>query len=207
MVNPGGFWKSLRKSPVATVSSSHQHDRKLSFSLKQRLAYSLRAGSLFSWRIGDDVRKPVGRLWRNAVLVSCALLLILSSSGAQQDDEPGHSIGKVSTKGDLIVMELGDGALGKANLFDLTGHTLRFTPERPRYRVVSGPLHWDSDYGPELTGAEASLHKFAFPFSGKPWNSFLVGATGTIRLGMSEKDISPDPYGGLQVGTLRLRSA
>ena len=28
-----------------------------------------------SWRIGDDVRKPVGRLWRSAVLVLCGLLL------------------------------------------------------------------------------------------------------------------------------------
>jgi hypothetical protein len=141
------------------------------------------------------VKKRVGDLSRNAVLVSCGLLLIASSSYAQQDNEPGHSIGKVSTKGDLIVMELDEGALGKANLFDLTGHTLRFTPEGSRYRIENGPLHWDSDFGPELTGAEASLHKFAFPFSGKSWNSFLVGTSGSIRFGTSEKDIGPDPYG------------
>lgn len=83
-------------------------------SLKQRFAYSLREGFLPSWRIGDDVRKPVGRLWRSAVLVLCGLLLIVSLSYAKQDKEPGQSIGKVSTKGDLIVMELDDGALGKA---------------------------------------------------------------------------------------------
>jgi len=77
------------------------------------------------------VRKPVGRLWPSAVLVLFGLLLIVSLSSAQQDDEPGHPIGKVSTKGDLIVMELDDGALGKANLFDLTGRTLRFTPAGP----------------------------------------------------------------------------
>ena len=93
------------------------------------------------------------------------------------------------------MMELDEGALGKANLFDLTGHTLRFTPEGSRYRIENGPLHWDSDFGPELTGAEASLHKFAFPFSGKSWNSFLVGTSGSIRFGTSEKDIGPDPYG------------
>lgn len=29
--------------------------------------------------------------------------------------------------GNLIVLELDDSVLGKANLFDLTGHTLRFT--------------------------------------------------------------------------------
>ena len=141
------------------------------------------------------MKKRVGDLSRNAVLVSCGLLLIASSSYAQQDNEPGHSIGKVSAKGDLIVMELDEGALGKANLFDLTGHTLRFTPEGSRYRIENGPLHWDSDFGPELTGAEASLHKFAFPFSGKSWNSFLVGTSGSIRFGTSEKDIGPDPYG------------
>jgi hypothetical protein len=104
-------------------------------------------------------------------------------------------MGKVSTKGDLIVMELNDRALGKANLFDLTGHTLRFTPEGSRYRVETEPLHWDPDYGPEFTRAEASLQEFAFPFSGKLWKSFLVGMTGSIRFGASEKDIGFDPYG------------
>ena len=148
------------------------------------------------------MRKPVGRSWRSAVLVSCWLLLIVSFSYARQDDEPGHSIGKVSTKGDLILMELDGGAPGKANLFDLTGHSLRFTPDGFRYRVESGPLHWDSDYGPELTGAEASLHKFAFPFSGRLWKSFLVGTTGSIRFDASEKDISLDPYGHRDAGIL-----
>jgi hypothetical protein len=146
------------------------------------------------------VRKPVGCLCRSAVLVSCALLLILSSSHAQQDNNPGHSIGKVSTNGDLIVMELDDGALGKAHLFDLMRRTLRFTPEGSRYRVESGPLHWDPDYGPELPGAEASLHQFAFPFSGKPWKSFLVGTTGSIRFAASEKDVPLDPYGHRDAG-------
>ncbi len=141
------------------------------------------------------MRKPVGGFLRSAVFVMCGLLLNGSLSHAQQDDDPGRSIGKVSIKGDLIVMELADGALGKANLFDLTGHTLRFTPEGSRYRVVSGPLDWDSDFGPELTGAEARFHEFAFPFSGRSWRSLLVGETGSIRFGVSEKDISLDPYG------------
>jgi hypothetical protein len=127
-------------------------------------------------------------------------LVSLGSSQAQQDNEPGHSIGKVSTRGDLIVIELEDGALGKANLFDLSGRTLRFTPEGSRYRMESGPLHWDPDYGPELTGAEASLGQFAFPFSGKSWKSFLVGTTGSIRFAASEKDVPLDPYGHRDAG-------
>ncbi len=148
------------------------------------------------------MRKPVGRLWRRAVLVSCGLLLIVRLSYARQDDGSGHSIGKVSTKGGLIVMELDEGALGKANLFDLTGRTLRFTPENSRYRVESERLHWYSDYGPELTGAEASLHEFSFPFSGKLWESFLVGTTGSIRFGPSEKNVGLDPYGHRDRGIL-----
>jgi hypothetical protein len=146
--------------------------------------------------------RPVFRVSRSAVLVSCGVLLIVSLSSAQRDDEPGQSIGKVSTKGGLIVIELDDGVLGRANLFDLTGHTLRFTPEGSRFRVDSGPLRWDSQYGPELTGAETKLHKFAVPFSGRSWDSFLVGTTGSIRFGASEKSISLDPYGHRDGGIL-----
>jgi hypothetical protein len=125
----------------------------------------------------------------------CALLLITTLSSAQQDDDPGRSIGKVSTKGDLIVMELDDGVLGKANLFNLTGHTLRFIPEGRQYRIEIEPLRWDADYGPVFAGVEADLQNFAFPFSGRSWKSLLIGTTGSLRFGASEKDITLDPYG------------
>jgi hypothetical protein len=129
-----------------------------------------------------------------------ALLLCSSLAYTQQESAPGRSIGAVSTRGNLIVMELHGGALGKTNLFDLVGRTLRFTPEGSRYRVENGALQWDSDFGPEVAGAEVTLHRFAFPFSGKRWSSFLVGTTGSIRFGMSEKDIRPDPYGHREAG-------
>ena len=128
-------------------------------------------------------------------MVSWGLLLLIDLAFAQQNDAPGHSIGKVSLKGDLIVMELDEDVLGKTNLFDLADHTLRFTPEGSLYRVENLPLQWDSDYGPELTGAEATLHQFVFPFSGESWKAFLVGTTGSIRFGPSEKDTGLDPYG------------
>ena len=133
--------------------------------------------------------------------LSCArfllggLSLLVSLSHAEQENEPGHSIGRISVKGNLIVMELDEGSLGKANLFDLTGNTLRFTRQNSRYRIEVAPLHWDGDYGPELSGAEVSLHNFRFPFSGQLWKSFLVGTTGSLRFGVAEKDISADPYG------------
>jgi hypothetical protein len=141
------------------------------------------------------VRKPADRLWSRKVLVLFGLLLIVSLSYAQQDEEPGRSIGRVSVKGDLIVIELDDGALGKANLFDLSGRTLHFTPDGSQYTVESSTLRWDPDYGLELTGAEVSLHEFTFPFSGKLWKSFFVGATGSIRFGAPEEEANLDPYG------------
>ncbi len=68
---------------------------------------------------------------RSGVLALSVLLFCLTPVCAKVD-EPGRPIGKASVKGDLIVMELDDGALGKTNLFNLTARTLRFTPEGSR---------------------------------------------------------------------------
>src|SRR5215813_13821803 len=84
----------------------------------------------------------------------------LSFSQDGDTTRPGHVMGKVSTQGQLIVMELNDGALGKNNLFDLAGHTLRFIPQRSGYRVENAPLQWDAEFGPELSGADVTLHQF-----------------------------------------------
>lgn len=113
--------------------------------------------------------------------------LILVSLGAalsgQSRQEPGKSIGTITTQGSLIVMTLNEGALGKEELFDLNHRTLRFTPEGSRYRVETLALKWDSDFGTETTGSQVSLTKFAFPFSGKNWNSCSAGITGSITFG------------------------
>ncbi|MFZ0862116.1 MAG: hypothetical protein WAN18_15625 [Candidatus Sulfotelmatobacter sp.] len=151
------------------------------------------------------MKKRTGCSVRCGILILCGLLLYPSLSCAQEEEtEPGHPIGKVSTKGDLIVMELDEGALGKANLFDLVGRTLRFTPEASRYRVENEALHWDQDLGPELAGAEVTLHQFAFPFSSQHWNSFRVGRTGSISFGTPQTDGSPEPRdrsdGGVSIG-------
>jgi len=155
------------------------------------------------------MKTSVGRLSRSRILVVCGLLLfpITASLSYSQDDDTidqGHSIGKVSIQGDLIVMELNDGALGSANLFDLAGRTLRFTPEGSRYRAENAPLQWDSDFGSAPARAEVALHQFAFPFSGQRWDSFRVGTTGSIRFGTPEADDRPgqDPSrdGGVSIG-------
>jgi hypothetical protein len=140
------------------------------------------------------VKRLSSCLLHRGALILCGLLLHSNLAHAQVD-APGQPIGKISTNGELIVMELKDGVLGKANLFDLVGHTLRFSPEGWRYRVENGALQWDPDFGPELAKPEVTLHHFAFPFSGKSWNSLLVGATGSISFDMSEGDNGPGPRG------------
>jgi hypothetical protein len=145
------------------------------------------------------VKKCAGCLLRSGILFLCGIILHASTAHAQWE-RPGHPIGKVSANGGLVVMELDDDALGKANLFDLLGHTLRFTPDGSRYRVQNGPLQWDADFGSELAGSEVNLHQFAFPFSGQPWNSFHIGRTGSIRFGGVETGDTPAPRGGVDGG-------
>jgi hypothetical protein len=131
---------------------------------------------------------------RHCVFVLCGLLLNPIPAHSQAENDPGRSIGKVSTKGNLIVVELNDGALGRSNLFNLTGRTLRFTPGGSGYRIDNTPLQWDADFGPELNGSALTLRQFAFPFSGKSWSSFHVGTTGSISFASSPDDKS-DAYG------------
>ncbi len=115
------------------------------------------------------------------VLVLCAVLVPRTTAIAQERDVPGKPIGKVSIAGNLILMELDQGALGQQNLFDLGQHTLRFTSGSAGYRVENLPLRWDGDFGQPLSRHQVTLHNFSFPFSGKTWNSFSVGVTGSIR--------------------------
>ncbi len=135
------------------------------------------------------------------------LLLVAVSPAQSQDEEStdqGHSIGKVSTHGNLVIMELDHNALGKANLFDLVGRTLRFVPYGSRYRVETAVLQWDSDFGTELKDSEVNLRQFSFPFSGQAWNSFSVGTTGSIRFGAHENEntrlTSGSGDGGVAIG-------
>jgi hypothetical protein len=142
------------------------------------------------------VTNRAGRLWRIFILVICGLLLTMTATQAR--DDAGHSIGKVSTRGNVVVVELNEGALGKKNLFNLAGRTLRFIPQGRRYRVQTGPLRWESGAGSQPAGPAVTLHQFAFPFSGKRWTSFLVGTSGSIRFGA--RDAGRDPYGKVDGG-------
>jgi hypothetical protein len=117
-------------------------------------------------------------LWMAAGILGLHALLC-----AQGRQEPGKSIGKIAVQGNLIVMTLDEGVLGKPNLFDLAHRTLRFTPDGSRFRAETAALQWDSDFGPEMAGSQVKLENFSFPFSGKSWNTFGVGLTGSITFG------------------------
>ena len=124
------------------------------------------------------------RFCASGLLIAYAVLVPYHPARAQRRQEPGKSIGAVTTAGNLIVMTLDEGVLGKTNLFDLLRRTLRFTPDGAGYRAETLPLQWDPELGGELAGTPVTLHNFVFPFSGKNWDSFSVGTTGSIRFGV-----------------------
>jgi len=132
------------------------------------------------------VRSGRALLFRLPLLFIC---LLPAGAHAQEREEPGKPIAKVSIAGNLILMELDEGALGRETLFDLDRHTLRFTPAHEGYRVENLPLEWDPGLGQKITESQVALHNFSFPFSGMTWHAFTVGVTGSIRFG--EPDIPP----------------
>jgi hypothetical protein len=115
---------------------------------------------------------------RVPLLVALATLPSLALAQRQ----PGHPIGKVTTIGNLIHLELDKGAVASERLFDLDHRTLRFTPDGVGYRVENVALAWDADLGPALSSGTAVLKNFTFPFSGKNWDTLNV-ATGSVTFG------------------------
>src|SRR5438128_9517112 len=89
-----------------------------------------------------------GILWRDTVAYG------------QPRQEPGRSIGTITTEGNLIVVTLNEGVFGKDNMFDLARRTLRFTPDGAGYRAENLPLQWDPEFGKELSDPQLTLHNF-----------------------------------------------
>jgi hypothetical protein len=136
------------------------------------------------------------------VFVLCVFGILWRGSAAysQGRQEPGRSIGTITTQGYLIVMTLNDGVFGKANMFDLARHTLRFTPEGAGYRAENLTLQWDSEFGNEMSEPQLTLHNFSFPYSGKSWDSFSVGVTGSISFGAAQSSAGGGGFGGARGG-------
>jgi hypothetical protein len=142
---------------------------------------------------------------RLSAAVTAALIVCAGLLGAQTRQSPGKSIGAVTTQGDLIVVTLDEGALGRANLFDLARHTLRFTPDGTGYRVENVAFNWDPEFGDPLTGGDRALHNFTFPFSGQARDSLSVGVTGSIRFGPAQTGAgAAAPAGGGRGGGISI---
>ena len=135
-------------------------------------------------------------VWYFAANLAWFLIPGIVPAIAQRQQAPGHPIGTVSTQGNLIRMTLNEGVLGKANLFDLAGRTVRFTPGKSGYRVENLALDWDPEFGAEVSEPQATLHRFAFPFSGKEWDSFSIGVTGSIAFGAPQGGLGRGGRGG-----------
>ena len=78
-------------------------------------------------------------------------------------------------------MELEPGDVVPANLFDLAGRTVVFTPnDQGEYSRTVGPLEWDpEDRGERYwRAAEVELKHFQFQFSGRKWHSFFIPELG-----------------------------
>ncbi|MBV9766013.1 MAG: hypothetical protein JOZ48_14300 [Acidobacteriaceae bacterium] len=140
---------------------------------------------------------------RATFLIAAAFFWLNQLSHAQESRERGKVIGTVSPAGQLIVLTLNKDVFGKANLFDLEGRTLRFTPEGARYRVQVMPIAWETDTGEPLQTDELALHNFTFPFSGEHWSSFSVGTEGSIRFGppaLGRGSSEGSHTGGISIG-------
>ena len=137
---------------------------------------------------------------RYSLLIGSLVVLVWSPAWMQGQyrQEPGRSLGTVATRGNLIIMTLDEGVLGKPNLFNLAHHTVRFTPDGAGYRIENLAETWDPEFGDPLTQNEVALKNFAFPFSGKTYNSFSVGVTGSLVFGELPTG-EPRRGGGLSV--------
>jgi hypothetical protein len=129
------------------------------------------------------------------LLISFAWFLHPRAALTQVQQAPGHPSGTITTQGDLIILELDEGVIAPANLFDLGQRTLRFTPEKSGYRIENVPVQWDPEFGTQLTAPQVTLRNFQFPYSGKSWDSFSVGQLGTISFS-TEPGSGAAPAGG-----------
>ena len=147
-----------------------------------------------------------------AVLAAIALLAVLPAPDrhevtyAQGGQPPGRSIGTISTRGDLIVLELNEGALGTANMFDLEKRTVRFSPAARRLsggdgRVAVGFGIRQRDEGSASVAQELRVPVFRKDvgrvFGRHNWIDCVLGsaAGGTTRR----------PFGRLRPGPRRWR--
>jgi hypothetical protein len=139
-------------------------------------------------------------------LVVCASLLLFfalrsgRSSGQQFENRELAAPANENAQGNFVSVVSMDGLIEKpANLFNLQGRTLRFTPETDgTYKIISlatsnvvqcNQMLDDRDaQGPyQARGWPVSL-SFPFTFGGKTWDRLFVNRNGNISFAKSEGD-------------------
>ena len=92
-----------------------------------------------------------------------------------------------------ILVELAPEDVVAANLLDLAGRTLIFTPdgEGGYARSVLG-LAWDDELGGTVRDGDQIELGFGFAFSGREWGSFFVSERGAVTFG------APHPFSGTE---------
>ena len=78
--------------------------------------------------------------------------------GLEVKQVPGRKIGSVTTKGNLVLLELDAGAISNQNLFDLDKRTIRFTPAAGGFRAENLSLQWDAATGAAIQGEAVRLN-------------------------------------------------
>ncbi len=95
------------------------------------------------------------------------------------------SRGLRTTADNQIVLELSRNDLTGANLFDLRGRTVVFTPDgQGGYLRSVRPVAWERNIGGRMgSDQEVSFRGFQFEFAGRSWSSFFVSPRGVITFG------------------------
>lgn len=95
------------------------------------------------------------------------------------------SAGITAAPDNQILVELTPEDTTAANLFDLNGRTLIFTPDgQGRYSRTVRSVAWENDIGRAVAdGEEIRLQDFMFDFADQSWGSFFVSARGVITFG------------------------
>jgi len=115
--------------------------------------------------------------------------------------------------GDIAIIDASDGVLLQPKVFDLSAHTLTFTPATPaalayQYRLASG------GYNPSLlSGAGVTLADddskllnldFTFPFFGKRYNQVYLNSDGNLTFGAPDAGSTERSLGRMNAGPPRI---
>ena len=102
------------------------------------------------------------------------------------------------TSEDQIIVQLRPDDVVPANLFDLAGRSLVFTPDGSGgYSRAVRPLDWDDEIGNAVNDNEEIEPGFPFEFAGRQWDSLFVSRYGLVTFGEPYPFslVGPDRFG------------